>query len=224
MRDARVAWEIIKSRAPRRITGISFSAFGISWEYGPNERKVAEEVVTYIENTGIFYAGFEWEHPRETYNSASSARAELNVLMRKLDRNMPTHGLIQQICDALRDFQRQMRRDGLVEKFSKSDLSNEQVYAFDGALVRLRNVAGAVVARFAINYKLSVAAELDQWLHPAEQVDDDVDENGDYEDGDVAGDEDEEGDYEDGYDEGDADVDLPGEVDVGRTKDRRRPK
>ena len=69
-----------------RLTGISIPIFGVSWTPPADERKLAEEAVTYLENQGVLYAPFEWEHPKDAYDSAGSMRTELTTLMQKLPR------------------------------------------------------------------------------------------------------------------------------------------
>jgi hypothetical protein len=150
----------------RRINGISTPWGGLSWELAPDERKIAEEAVTYIENQGIFYAPFEWEHPRDTYRSADNARSEITGLMQKLLRRMDTFKQLELIRDALREFQRDLRRLQLDDVPSKSEMTNAQVTAYDSALTKLRRISGAQIGYFAALYQLDVSDELDTWLRP----------------------------------------------------------
>jgi hypothetical protein len=52
----RRSWKELLSR----ISGISFAGVGsVSWSPSPNERKICEEVTTYLEDQGIFHSPFE---------------------------------------------------------------------------------------------------------------------------------------------------------------------
>jgi hypothetical protein len=81
----RRSWKELVSR----INGISIPGIvSLSWSPTPNERKICEEVATYLEDQGIFHSGFEWEHPKETYSAAASVRSQLTIHMQKLNRDM----------------------------------------------------------------------------------------------------------------------------------------
>ena len=159
----KVSWKDIMNR----ITGISFPVFGISWNPPPDERKIAEEVLTYIENKGIFYSGFQWEHPRDCYQSAETARNDLTNLMQKLLRNMEVFKCCEIIRDSLRQFQRSLRELSLDKKESKTDMNNKEVADFDKSLVKLRISSGEQIAHLAVSYGLDVHAELDHWVQMA---------------------------------------------------------
>jgi len=158
----RIYWNDISSR----FTGISFPIGGFSWNPPPDERKIAEELVTYLENQGLFYAPFEWEHPKDCYNSADRVRDEITATMQKLRRRMAAFHRSEAIRVALREFQRTLREGELHELESKSSMNNDQIAAFDSALIRLRRSAGAQIASLVGIYGLSVYWELDHWLYP----------------------------------------------------------
>jgi hypothetical protein len=125
-----------------RVSGISISGLGsVSWVAGPNERKISEEVITYIEDQGIFSSPFEWEHPKETYVAAGTVRTQLTAYMQKLNRDMESFAHFDTVRKALQAFQRDLRTQGLSTTESKSEMSNEQVAEYDQRLVRLRNLA-----------------------------------------------------------------------------------
>jgi hypothetical protein len=150
-----------------RITGISFPIFGISWNPPLDERKIAEEILTYIENKGIFYAGFEWEHPRDCYVSAEATRNDLTSLMQKLRRKMEVFKCCEIIRDSVREFQRSLRKLSLDKKESKSDMNNKEVEDFDKTLVKLRITSGEQIAHIAVSYGLDIHSELDHWVKMA---------------------------------------------------------
>ena len=159
----------MKARTPEellsRITSISVAGVGsVSWSAGPNERKICEEIATYLEDQGIFHAPFEWEHPKETYDAASAVRTQLTTELKRLNRDMGSFDHIDQIRQALQSFQRQIRVFDLTTTESKSEMTNEQVSKYDGELIRLRNVASARLARVAAQCKFSIRGELWQWL------------------------------------------------------------
>ncbi len=156
----RISWKDIA----KRITGISTAVIGVSWNQGPDERKIAEEIVTYIENKGLFYAPFEWEHPEECFTAAATARDGLTELMQRLNRDMKVFEHAESIRDSLRNFQRALKKLSLDTKHSKSDMSNDQITAFDKELVQLRTLCGAHLAWIAATYQLDVHSELDHWL------------------------------------------------------------
>lgn len=164
-----ISWEHIRERLAswvenRRLNGISTPWLGASWDNPPDEKKIVQEVITYIENQGIFYAAFEWEHPKNTYEEAAKARDRITLHMQSLVREMETFAYLDAIRNALRDFQRQLRRLHLSQIPSKSEMTNEQVAAYDSALIAFRQIAGAQIACLAVKYKIDVFDELDVWL------------------------------------------------------------
>jgi hypothetical protein len=158
-----ISWQELRERLEVELNVLG-SKFRVKPD--PNERKIVEEVVTYIENKGIFHAPFEWEHPKETYAAAVEARNAVNDQMLKLRRKMVAFGRLEIIRDALRDFQRELRALGLQEKQSKTGMTNEQITSYDSKLVTLRHTTGAQVGRLAAIYELNVSDELAPWLPP----------------------------------------------------------
>jgi uncharacterized protein DUF6650 len=152
-----------------RFTGISTAVFGISWNPPPDERKLAEEVITYIENKGLFYAPFEWEHPLDSYNSASAIRDELTEMMKRLRRKKELFQQLEIIRNSVREFQRSLRKQSLESIPSKTQMNNDQIKHFDGSLVDLRRHCGSQIAIIAVKYGLDVYAELDYWLKPPDK-------------------------------------------------------
>jgi len=163
----RRSWKELASR----ITGVSIAGVGsLSWAASPNERKIAEEVITYLENQGIFSSPFEWEHPKETYSSAGMVRTELTNYMQKLNRNMESFECFDSIRAELKEFQRDLRAQRLSGLESKSEMTNEQVAEYDRRLVRLRNLVSYQAAMVAIACKFSLSKELHNWLPPSQRT------------------------------------------------------
>lgn len=159
----RRSWKELASR----ITGISVSGIGsVSWVASPNERKICEEVVTYLEDQGIFHSPRKWEHPKETYSAAASVRSELTIYMKKLNRDMSSFEHLDAIRQGLQTFQREVRTLELSTTESKSEMTNEQVMDYDGRLINLRNTASYRIALIAARCKFSIRDELWDWLPP----------------------------------------------------------
>ena len=160
---ARLSWKELRPR----ITGVSIAGVGsLSWAAEPNERKIAEEVITYLEDQGIFSSPFEGEHPKETYASAGTVRTGLTAYMQKLNRNMESFEHFDFIRAELKQFQRDLRAQRLSGLESKGEMTNEQVAEYDRRLVQLRNSVSLRAALVAIACKFSLSNELHNWLPP----------------------------------------------------------
>ena len=160
---ARHSWKELGSR----ITGVSVPGVGgVSWVAAPNEPKIAEEVITYLEDQGIFSSPFEWEHPKETYASAGAVRTELTKYMQRLDRNMKSFEHFYSIRKELKQFQRDLRAERLSGLESKGEMTNEQRATYNMRLVKLRNEVSYRAALVAIACKFSLSEELHHWLPP----------------------------------------------------------
>jgi len=149
-----------------RLTGVSIYGVGASWKTEPNECKISEELVTYLENQGLFYAGFEWEHPKACYDAADKIRARVNERMEELRRDMGAFNVMRDIRHDLRTFRDELRKQSLHEIESKTSMTNDQVSLFDSTLLKLRECVGAEIASLALACKFSVSEELNMWLHP----------------------------------------------------------
>lgn len=152
----RVSWNEITSR----LTG----AFGVSWTPEPNECKVAEELVTYLENQGLLYSGLHWEHPKDCFESANRVRSEVNTRMQQLRRDMNAFKSMDSIQSALGAFRNALRDGGLHQFDSKSTMTNDEIARFDAVLIKLRQSAGVQIARLAVACKFDVSDRLDPWL------------------------------------------------------------
>lgn len=157
----RRSWKELVSR----INGISIPGIvSLSWSPSPNERKICEEVATYVEDQGIFHSPSEWEHPKETYSAAASVRSQLTIHMQKLNRDMGSFEHLDAIRQALQTFQRELRALKLSTTESKSEMTYERVDDYDRRLINLRNTASYRIALIAAQCKFSIRDELWQWL------------------------------------------------------------
>jgi HPt (histidine-containing phosphotransfer) domain-containing protein len=157
----RRSWKEILSRINSiSIAGIASAA----WSPSPNERKICEEVATYLEDQGILHSPFEWEHPKETYSAAASVRSQLTTHMQKLNRDMGSFEHLDAIRQALQTFQRELRALKLSTTESKSEMTNEQITDYDHRLINLRNTASYRIALIASQCEFSITDELWQWL------------------------------------------------------------
>ena len=160
-----LSWQAIAERLGR-IRGISlpFGLGGMSWAPADDEKRAAEKIITYLEGQGIFSAPFEWEHPKETYDAAGSIRTELTKLLQEVRRDMSSYAYFKSIRTALQTFQRAVRAQGLADRASKSQMTNEEVVQYDQSLIKLRNTAAIEVARVCVACKLTGNSELMNWL------------------------------------------------------------
>ena len=162
---ARISWEAFAERLGR-LRGFTFPVIGggLSWAPADDEKKVAEKILTYLEDQGIFSAPFEWEHPKETYAAAGIVRAELTKQMQELRHDMKSYLNFKSIRSALRSFQRSVRAQGLTERESKSTMTNEEISSYDCTLVKLRNEAAVQIAQIYVACKMKGKSELMNWI------------------------------------------------------------
>jgi hypothetical protein len=147
-----------------RLESISIAGVAATWSPSPNERKICEEVVTFLEDQGIFHSPFQWEHPKETYSAAGNVRSQLTVHMQKLNRDMGSFEHLDAIRQGLQTFQRELRALKLSTTESKSEMTNEQVTEYDRRLINLRNTASYRIGLVAGQCGFSIGEELWQWL------------------------------------------------------------
>jgi hypothetical protein len=152
-----------KVRHRLRLAGMSLGPFKVD-VLPDNERKIVEEVLTYIEDKGVFHAPYEWEHPKETYEGAAEAREFITGKMMELQRGLPAHGRLQLIREALTAFQRELRELHLQNEPEKGTLTNKQIEEYDSKLVKLRHATGAQVGCLAVMFRLDVAEEMARYL------------------------------------------------------------
>lgn len=137
------------------ITGISVPIFGIQWKPVTAEVTVARNVLRRLEDKRVLYRPEEMEGARYCLRSVEDMR---ELLTNSLQQVQPSTHLgkqfvkLRRACRDFCDIVGSPRFDSVPLPIQSSLLSRE--------LVKLRKVAGGVVATIAIGYGLDVEDEL----------------------------------------------------------------
>ena len=161
-------------QAARRINGIGFPIFSISWNPPVDDRTAAERCITDLESRGLLYADFEWELPAECYTQASKLREELTRQMQDLSRDAPAFGELDGMRDACREFRQTLREKDLQAVAYHQDFRDDlQKAEYLQALGALRHKCGQHAMSLAVAYGIDVAEHLAARFPKAEVTGDD---------------------------------------------------
>lgn len=125
-----------------------------------SEQKLAEQVVTYLENKGIFFVSLCYEHPTDCHGSAREIRDDLTMLMREMDRNTVIFNCADRIRLRCASFMRELERLGVHKKHYTSELNQIQEIQFKQSVSSLREDCGQSIAQISAAYHIVVRGEL----------------------------------------------------------------
>jgi hypothetical protein len=162
---AKIAWQHILTRLNG--LGISTPVFGVSVNWIPpkSEKEFAEKTIIYLENEGLLYVSFDYEHPKDCHQSADKIRDGLTTLLMDLGGDSPAYRSIDEIRRALFDFMRALERNHLekVEDLFHGPRRNE-LPVFQEMLAKLRERCGQPLACLCVNYGIDLDDRLEGLL------------------------------------------------------------
>jgi hypothetical protein len=128
--------------------------------FDDSEQKLAEQVVTYLENKGILFVSVCYEHPSDCHNSASEVRDDLTELMREMDRDTVVFNCTDRIRLRCASFMRELERLGAHRTHYSSELSTIQEVQFKQLITSLREDCSQPIAEISAAFHVVVRGDL----------------------------------------------------------------
>jgi len=145
MRKPTIAFKEIASR----ITGISISVFGVSWNPPESEREIVRETFIFLEDRRALYNDFAHELDHEVSQSVLAIRSKLTAGLNRLPEGSEAAPCFKAMRAACREYLDNARPRGLGGPFS-----------FMTELGKLRAMIGVQVAYLAVKYGIDLDGEL----------------------------------------------------------------
>lgn len=148
-----------------RVTGLSCPIFGVSWTPPEPDRKIAQRVMTFLEDRRVLYSPSEVEVPAHCVDSVLQIRHYLTHELQSIERVSPLSAALRALRAACRKFLEAVgpmgHRYGVIG-------NGYQDWVFIGALGELRGTFGVHLATVATSYGLDLEDELAAILPAAE--------------------------------------------------------
>jgi hypothetical protein len=100
MNRLELTYQEIKSR----LTGFSISVFGISWQPDEAEIRIAQRIITQLEDRRVLYSSHEMELPKHCINSVLEIRRILIDELGKISQKSQLYNDLQILRAACRKF------------------------------------------------------------------------------------------------------------------------
>ena len=175
MNKLKLAYQEIKSR----LTGFSIPVFGISWQPDEAEIKIAQRVITQLEDRRVLYSPYEMETYGCCVSSIFEIRRMLTDELGKIKQSSQLYNDLQILRAACRKFldRTQPFENELKKNFDyirASNRINNTLYMntdllrdltngnwiFMSALGELRGVFGIGIAKIAVSYGINITGDL----------------------------------------------------------------
>ena len=167
------AWAITGNGAYEPLTylvGLVLVVLEIIWrEFFPRreeERKVADEALTFLHNEGLFYAPYHYEEPLDCYESADKIRDELVKQSKKVSKHSKVFSSLDQMREHCKVFMRTLKDKGLVVHDGKGwnsapfEVTSAQMDDFYKLIRMLRMDCYPYIRSLAKNYGCQPHGEL----------------------------------------------------------------
>ncbi|WP_433763723.1 DUF6650 family protein [Flavobacterium ginsenosidimutans] len=147
-----------------RVTGISVPIFGISWNPPKLQKKVAENVITFLEDRRILYNPFELESPEHCIQSINAIREFLTQQLFDVESNSELGVVLRAMRSACRKFLDTIAENDLYFTAEVGSVRNDvgfggQMIFFSG-IGELRGTFGFLIANLLIRYGIDCENEL----------------------------------------------------------------
>ena len=144
------------------LTGVSTPLLGLSWTPPTDERKIAEEVVTFLEGRRVLLHSMYHPQvfrtnatfPMYSLRSIMEIRAYLTKTMTKLPRKSALFGLLRDMRNTCQDCA------PALEQSANEPRSNWDVKSICEALAYFKSRMAWLIASLSIRYQIDVAEEL----------------------------------------------------------------
>jgi hypothetical protein len=139
-----------------RLTGISTSVFGVSWNPSKPEVTVVREVLTFLEDRRVLYSPTEMETPEHCVASVMEIRRALTQKITEAAEKSLLAEHLRAMRAACHKFLATVEADDRLAVRFGFEKGNYQSWVFLGALGELRGVFGVHVAAVAAMHGLDV--------------------------------------------------------------------
>lgn len=146
-----------------RITGIGCPIFSISWTPGESSRKIARDVVLFLEDRRVLYIPSEMECPGHCVHSVLDIRSFLTTQLQRATDDETLSGYLRAMRIACRKFLDRMNHNERKERDFLRHADSWGHWAsweFASALGELRGTFGVMLAQLAASYGVDVEDEL----------------------------------------------------------------
>ena len=147
-----------------RLTGISTPLFGLSWKPPNNQRKIAEQVITFLEGRRVIQIETgssrnqpfrtNASYPQSSLISIEEIRRYLTKIMTKLPRQSALFKLLSEMRSACQECM-PVLEDTLNERRSEWN-----VPSICDALSKLKSRMGWLIASLSIRYQIAIREDL----------------------------------------------------------------
>lgn len=160
------------SKGSKKVTGVSFLAFGVQWEPGVSDAQVAEGVIAYMEDRRVLYNPMAAEDGHHCVASIVQIREELTKAIQAGGVNSTMASQFREMRAACRKFLDRLQlgadsgEEFVLRTFVQSAGGGEQWVDtmhdlwFNQALGELRAVFGDRLSKMAKKYKITVEDDL----------------------------------------------------------------
>lgn len=124
------------------------------------EERVAEGIITFLENKGLLYVALDYEHPHACYKSASAIRDALTELMLRVSRQSDVYRFGDQLRMAFADFMRRLERIRVHEIAFVGDLSDRKRSKFHESIRLLREECSGHIKQLSAAYRIDLSDRL----------------------------------------------------------------
>lgn len=149
-----------------RLTGITTPVFGVNWNPPELESRVAQNVITELEDRRVLFNPSELEVPSYCVDSVIQIRRSLTEEIKKLDQSSSLAGNLQAMRAACRKFLDIVGSDNRITRYG-SHHGHYASWHFNSAIGELRGVFGVHIAQIAVQHGIDVIEPLSSIL-PAE--------------------------------------------------------
>jgi hypothetical protein len=144
-----------------RLTGISTSLGGVSWQATETEMAAARRVISFLEDRRVLYAPDELEVSAHCVHSVLDIRRFLTTELGKLDNGSVLAASLRAMRAACRKFLERVGVDGDDRTvFYANRPGHWASWTFYGALGEMRGTFGVHLARIAAEFKLDIEDSL----------------------------------------------------------------
>jgi hypothetical protein len=147
-----------------RITGISIPIFGISWNPPKLEKKIAQDVITFLEDRRVLYNPFQLESPEHCKQSVIQIREFLTQQLYDVEKDSEISKTLRAMRSACRKFLDMVTENDFYFKESEGRIRNDigfggQILFFSG-IGELRGTFGFLIAKLLIMHGLDCESDL----------------------------------------------------------------
>lgn len=140
----------------KSLTGFSTPIFGVSWNPPETDRRIARNLLIFLEDRRALFGPLPFETPEWVVESVLEMRKELTNLLQSLGEESDIFPHLRAMRAACRKFLNECRAPGRPEFDPDGLLDNY----FLGSLGELRAFFGVQIAQLAVKYGIDIEEEL----------------------------------------------------------------